>query len=511
MDHKLLLVKSITLLYRESQLPNQTENSADLVKSIIALIKPPEGVMMADTGRDVISSLRTTVLWMANNPINYPYDKNELLQRLKVNTGIDEGLFEAFKAGVIHDLNDNEIKKVCAVHTKTLGTYLSQTRVKEIFKGAYTKTHFQDDQIDWNSYVAETIEQLSAYANMGEAIKHASVVNDIMLTDFDAVRNAFTRTLEETDPHGVMRFGLQGLNRMFGHQGGAKRGQLITIGGLQHKYKSGMALDMFKGTALYNKPYMRDPQRKPLLMRMSMENPLETDIMHLYKTIVEAETGLQIVPETVNTDEATAYIIEKLSSNGYNINMSQIDPSEYTYHDMFNRVKELEADGYEVHQINCDYLNMISKKGCAQGPMGVEIRDLYRRVRNFMVRRGITFITPHQLSSDAKSLVRQGVSNFVQEIANKGYYDGCRSIDQEIDVEIYVHIEKVNGESYLTIQRGKHRGLIIPTPDKDLYTVYRFNQIGGIIDDINGKDMSRRAVGGSPVSEGGDLAWFTGI
>lgn len=55
-------------------------------------------------------------------------------------------------------------------------------------------------------------------------------------------------------------------------------------------------------------------------------------------------------------------------------------------------------------------------------------------------------------------LIRNGMDEqFVAEIKNKGYYDGCRTLDQEVDMELYIHIVKVDGRSYLTLQRGKHR------------------------------------------------------
>lgn len=104
-------------------------------------------------------------------------------------------------------------------------------------------------------------------------------------------------------------------------------------------------------------------------------------------------------------------------------------------------------------------------------------------------------------------LVRQGVDSFVQEIANKGYYDSCRTIDQEVDLEIYIHIEKVPGQgSFLTCQRGKHRGVKI-TKAEHLYSVLPFSDIGGIKDDVNSDDMSSSSVGGKPLAEGGG-DWF---
>ncbi|MNI08789.1 hypothetical protein D3C87_1297640 [compost metagenome] len=69
-------------------------------------------------------------------------------------------------------------------------------------------------------------------------------------------------------------------------------------------------------------------------------------------------------------------------------------------------------------------------------------------------------------------------------------------------MEISIHIEKFNGESFLTCQRGKHRKVTI-TPEKDLYCVLKFEKIGNIPDDVNGPDRSVRKVGGRPANDGG--------
>lgn len=105
-------------------------------------------------------------------------------------------------------------------------------------------------------------------------------------------------------------------------------------------------------------------------------------------------------------------------------------------------------------------------------------------------------------------LVRQGVNSFVQEIANKGYYDGCRTIDQEVDIEISIHIEKIpNKGSFLTCQRGKHRTVIRQTPMEHLYTVLPFNDVGGIRDDILLADSSMKSTGSKSMASGGD-EWY---
>lgn len=73
-------------------------------------------------------------------------------------------------------------------------------------------------------------------------------------------------------------------------------------------------------------------------------------------------------------------------------------------------------------------------------------------------------------------------------------------------MEILIHIEKVDGESYLTVQRGKHRKAGPITPEKDLYTVLPFFNVGAVRDDIMGEDLSMRKVGANKGGEDG--GWF---
>jgi hypothetical protein len=300
-----------------------------------------------------------------------------------------------------------------------------------------------------------------------------------------------------------MSFGLQGFNRMWGKKRGARQGEFLIIGALPHMYKSGLCMDIFRWICLYNTPIRKDPKKQPLIVYCSFENDLPPNIMQLYKLLKEHETGITVDPKTIDVKEAFEYLKARLQATGYAVKMVHYDPTNYTYQDMFDQVIKWELEGYELHAFLCDYLNMMSLKGCDHsGATGGAIRDLYRRTRNFMSRRGIFFATPHQLSPGARQLVRNGSEeDFAKEVATKGYYDGCSKIDQEADIEIISHIVEVNGIKYLTLKRGKHRYNV--TPVSDTFVVYRFMEVGGIVDDINKPDTSRKIVGGDTLADGG--------
>ena len=119
--------------------------------------------------------------------------------------------------------------------------------------------------------------------------------------------------------------------------------------------------------------------------------------------------------------------------------------------------------------------------------MGADRRDQLTRLHDFCSMRNIAFISPYQLSSEAKNLLRNGVPNttFVREISEKGYTADCKQIDQVLDVEVYVHLFQHNGKKVLSVGRGKHR---IPTviDEEDKYFFMMFPDLNTpVLPDIN--------------------------
>lgn len=206
-------------------------------------------------------------------------------------------------------------------------------------------------------------------------------------------------------------------------------------------------------------------------------------------------------------DEIAEYVHAEMGVNGYKIEMVRVDPSRWEYRSMLNDVLKYEADGFEIHAVFADYLYMLPTTSCAQGPHGHDVRDLFRRTRAFFAAKKIAFITPHQISTEGKQLIRNGQNDFVKDLPGKGYYAGSSQIDQEVDGEIFIHIEKVNGRSYQTYQRGKHR---IPgqTPLIDQYCVHLFDLQLGILDDINGQDSTLRKPGAGRIGSAEENPFF---
>lgn len=492
----LLLIRAITLLFRESQLDIGATSSPEIVKEVALTVKPPDmSVGSSDNDRDMVMGLRSIAIGMATDEIATKYVVEDLLQKVRMLTRHDESLYDSLKEGIFGDMPEESLRIITTNIRQELNLYLREVQALNIIREHSRKASFQREDIaSLPEFIANFRSALEQYeSNIKE--RDPAIVGEVKLSDNDRVEAVFRQAKELNNEDGIMKTGWQGINRMT--QGGFRRGEEIVIGALQHNFKTGFTLSLFKQVALYNKPYMIDPKKKPLLIRISFEDPLSLNFPFLYRNIKENETGKFADIGNTPVDEMAAFVQQKLSINGYEIMLVHVNPSLWGYRDVQNYVLGLEAEGYEIHMLMLDYLNMLDRRGLENtGPMGSNIRDLFRRMRNFCSPRKITLITPHQLSTEAKMLIRQGnEESFVRDIANKGYYDSCKTIDQEVDMEIYIHIVKADNKSWLTVQRGKHR-LITQTKEEYKYCVLPFEDIGDIRDDVNSADTSRKKPAG---------------
>jgi len=505
MDDRLILVKCITLLYRESMITEKTENSSDLVRTILESIRLPEYNLSINHDRDVLSSLKDTALYMCSGELEQVYEKEELLQRLKVNCGSDNKIYEALEQGISKDMDEGSLKRTVLGIRKFINDVFRENEIVKIVKEASVSVNFNRDKIkSLRNFVSELVSKLEPYQIEANR-KDPAIVSAVDVGDTASLATVFDEVKAMADTTGLLLTGWQGLNEML--QGGFRRGEQIVLPALQHKYKTGFTLSLFKQMAVYNKPIMINPNKKPCLVRISFEDSLATNLQFLYQNIYFNETEKLADIKSLTTAQMAGYVKEKMSVNGYHIKMLRVNATEWTYKDLQNYILELEANGYEVHACVVDYLPMLPTTGCEEGPMGHSLRDLYRRTRGFFSARKITLITPHQLSTDAKQLVRDGRQDFVKLLPGNGYYAGSKQIDQEVDLEIFLHIEKLNGRSYLTIQRGKHRGVDV-IPETQMYIVLNFPTRGPIPDDLGKAPSHSRKVGGGPVGSGDEVPFF---
>ena len=383
MENKLLLVKIITLLFLES-LTNQKNNSSrDLAAIAIGQIKTPDAAVLTDFSRDSLGHLLEITRWMTGGVPENGFDKNDILQRVRVATETENFIYDALASAIEGEKTPEEVVRIMRSARDYINQCINRNTITTIIRDAYFQVQFKSDGVDWNHFVKNLLQQLDPYKNNNEIVK-SSLVESIDLSNMDSIQESFKLAVQSIGADGIIKFGWQAFNRMFGEYGGARRGEQIVIGALQHSFKSGTSLEMLKSAALYNKPFMHDNTKKPMVLRISFENSAMNDLIHLYRSLLEPEINQKIDQTAINPYEAAAYVYERLGVNGYHVQIDHYDPSEFTIYDLLDIIEKYENAGYEIHMVNIDYLAMMSTKGCKQGATGQDIRDLFRRTRNII-------------------------------------------------------------------------------------------------------------------------------
>lgn len=445
-----------------------------------------------------MEGLQSTAIWMCNAPLDHKYEITEVLQRLKLNVGDDEDLYNTICDGIVPELAESALKRVCLNLKRTLSDHFRECQVNEIVNKAQYELKFNRHKIkNITQFIAGVVTQLEPF-QVGSVTKDPAVISDIDTSDVESLENVFAYVQENNGGGTQFTLGWQCVNRMT--DGGPRRGEEWIIPALQHNWKSGFSMSIFRQIAVYNVPKVTSPDKKPLMLRISFEDGGDKYLPFLYKSFMENDTGklFELKKNKVPPAEMAQFIKERLSVNGWHTRFMHVNPSMWTYKDICNKIIALEAEGYEIQVCMVDYLVKIPTTGCDVGPAGVDIRNLYERIRNFMMARNILFITPHQLSTDAKQYIRDGRQDFVKHLPGMGMYAGSKQIDQVIDGEIFLHIEWVNDVAYLTLQKGKLRRNE-QVPKEHHYACMPFLKGGVVLDDINGPDSSSKKPGHAPV------------
>jgi len=503
MNDLLLLVKSITLMYRESLLNMEEDSTKDLVRKVIEAIKTPEVSIGITKDLEIINALKATATEMVNHDKSHKYQKDILLQQLQVNCGADESTYESLQSGIEPEMTEDE-NKLTVINIRTaIATHFKHGKIEEVLSKRFSEFKFKRSSIkNINKWINTMIAELEPFQVVGQE-RDSAIIDEVDISDKESINRVYASIKEENEGGGGFITGFQGINKMIG--GKFRLGEQWGLYGLQHNYKTGFSLTIFKQICMYNTPTLKDPKKKPLLLRISFEDSLVLNFQYLYKNMWENETGKVLSKKDLaemDIGVMTEYVTNKLSATGFHVKLLFVNPSDWTYKDICNLVLKYEAEGYEVQMVMVDYLTKISKEGCTQGATGQDVRNLFERIKAFMASKGILFITPHQLSTEAKGLMRDGYNDFVKRLPGGGYTADSKQIDQVIDGELFFHIERLKGknEAYFTVQGGKLRR-IEQVDEDDKYRVYKFVRKGVILDDLNKPDSSMLKVGGTPLGE----------
>jgi len=483
-----ILLKTITLLHRETLLNvNSDDSSKELAKTIIATFDTNNKNNQLIGGYStIIDDLKYLIQDMIANEDGY--DKDSLMSSLAIILKDKPDLVSVIDKSINVDMGQPSLKRTVLTIRNRLNNYYKESELKTLISRASyainTNSMGELSLAEYAKVLATNIEALTFTTNK---TKDPGIVNEFDIDSETAVSELFNKVSGDNKAANLLKVSWESINEML--QGGFRKGSFVMVNALQHNYKSGFSRSIFAQLLRCNKPILKDPSKKPLMVYISFEDDADISVEFLYEYLYYSEFKELPDMDKTTPEEAANYVKSKLCVNGYNVKMLRVNPSEWTYKHIFNKILQYEADGYEVHAVIADYLSKLPTTGCIHGPTGTDVRDMFNRVRNYTAAKDILFVTPHQLSSEAKQLIRNGVSTltFVKEVANKGYTEGCRQLDQVVDLELYLHKAKKDKRWVLTIQRGKDRRPGIVDDDK-LYTILPFPKKAPIPETIERED-----------------------
>ena len=509
MNVKTLLAKSITLLYRESQIPqHDLEPSKKLVTECLKTFKVTGTASGFNEEDDKIEELKSIVSALVERSEAMPYI--ELIQQTKIACGDDTVLFESIQDSLGFEVSEEELKRLTMSYQYDLKRWKKEkdligTLNQMLYKYQFKKDEIDDPQLFIKSVLQDSIDKMNYTDDEIQGI-----VCEIDMGEVGEIEAELTKYKDEASGKRIIRTPWQALNRMT--RGGFRLGQLTVIGGLAHNNKTGVSLSCFISACIYNRPedLQTNPDKKPINVLLSFEDDMTIVLGNLYQLLKGNLENIKITDEdkkNLDITEAATYISNTLRRTGYEVKIIRANGSDWGYTEIQNKIMQLEAAGYEVHSLYIDYLNIANKNGCNTGPSGEDIRDLFRRLKNFTNARSISLVTPHQLSTEALEVKKQGKRDMVRQLASSSPYDGSKRLSQEPELEVLVDIVEDSGLSYQVFARGKHRGQN-DTPKEDKYFILQFAEIGGLRWDIEGDDTSLTRFGAQRNAAGDEETAF---
>lgn len=508
MDVKALLAKCISLLFREGQ-SGENDLSKQLVLDVITTLKINSNDI---SGTDsTVNELKNVVLNMISKEHPTPY--NDLIQHIRIVCSSDVVLFESIQDNISFQLDEDELKRTILSYRFELNKYLKEKKATMLLDKMTFDLKFNRDKIgDLNQYMSSNLNGIIDLVNYsGEEIP--GIICEVDLSDIDAVAEQFELIRKENDGSRTIKMPWQAMNRMT--RGGLRLGQLTTVGGLAYNNKTGVSLSMFISGCIFNNPknLQTDQKKKPLMLLISFEDDMLIVLFNLYILLKENLENVKITDEDkqrLSSREAAEYVYKTLSDTGYDIKIVRADSSTWSYAEIQSCVLQFESQGYEIHLTLIDYLNLANKNGLTHSRADADIQELFRRTKNFFAAKNIALLTPVQLSPDAMELKRQGNKMLSMQISDGSYYEGCRGLSREPELELFIDIVKDNGRKYQTFARGKHRGQN-DTPEEHKFFILEFQKIGGLRWDVNGTDTSLSKFGSVRNAEGEEEGAFWDI
>ena len=491
MDLPTLVIRGLTLAYLESH-DLQQGVSKHLLENIYKATKQNDKTGSSDQLSSVVDGLRSILKEIIDKQEKTTLSRVDMLQRIKLVCGGYSFIVEAAETGMVECDDLGIVLKLAGDIRGQLTQHFREADAIGMLGKAYGELAFRREKVkDFRGFISQVMANLEPVVTAASSGKKPGVVECIDLSQGVLVNDIYLKAIEEESDRTILKLGKQGLNMLT--DGGLRRGEMVVTPALQHGYKSSFNVECLCDVLQLNRPSTHDAHRKPLILRISFENKLTKDMLHMFRYCWLCKFGVLPNMGLKTPEEMAEFIHTELRIMGWEIIFMQVNPSAWTYRNLFDVYREYEALGYEIVASFLDYLPKLPITGCDEsGGKYTGIQDLYEKVRNFGLEKDILHVTPHQLNSAAKAINRDGLADFLEQVNGHSYYKDSTGVAEEVDLELTVHRVKKDGKWYLGVARGKHRN---KDPLEHPYAYWEFPPKGPIPRDIDGEPTHMKRPG----------------
>jgi len=493
MNDLLMLVKLLSALYQAKKLKDQNLIS-ELIDTLNELPTPPADIYAQDKAtRD---GIKATIQWLIKQPEDEPVIKSVLMQRVRMFCKGDDALKESVEEG-LEDFDSEEVTR------KIVYKHITEIRAN---------SEGEDFAKRWKKAVKDSLYKDLSEVELADWAAMADLINERMATQYDERQSEIVHTVTSEDPNsfydiieqaqrensieGILRTGLIGLNEALAPDFGLRRGKMYLFNALTNRGKSLTMAHIVASIGLYNKPLLRNKAKIPTILLESAEDTMDLIIMRMYKLAITVKHDELADFQGAAKEDIVQTIVDCFKENGWFLIINQIESSKDTYAAMADRVRRLDMKGHEIIFYGYDYCGLQNIDKLPGETKSDKLQLHFRKIRAFMIARGICFGTPHQLSPEAKKRLQETDEEseiyFAREVAGKSMTETSTKITNEVDVEITFHVAKTAFKNYWTYCVGKQRGEGCP-PEKR-FGIYDIDPDKGLKHDIDKKPAYRHSL-----------------
>lgn len=511
---KLVALRVITLLYVDAALHLFSTNT-DKCKKLLDYVKPPEVVLGIDNDRATIQRLKDLALWILGimelgediPTIDFKMRLEQVAQYEPWIKDVMGEVIEIKETGDIATLEETQ-----RTISREIFNTLASFELEDVIRGLYKTAIFDNGVSESHTFALNAIEKLSPFLAVNDTLGNGNSQGTVSTLNRSVAVNTIKTVLAKDDRkrHGdmILKTGYQCINEML--RGGPRMGEFIVNIAQRFNFKSGLIVNIFRQIAKYNPPFPCAGDRKPTLVFITFEADLSALLFMLYAGIVENETRQPLTQQelALNNDEKAEIIFKYFDDLGWHAVFHHQNPLSWTYEHLFNFTEKLEKEGCRIVALFADYLYQVPKTGCQHSQIiGDDTKAFYTRIRAYYKLRDALVWTPHQMSTKARSVMDYSTGLLVENVVGRGMLEGCGSVDNCVDVEIYQHKEtdRRTGMDALSLLRGKHK-LEGETSKEMLLAMLWFNQYKttqsyycGILDDVGYGAMHSRKMSDPPL------------